>query len=113
APRQLRRPRAILAAPGGVGGAAGARPRRPHVGGLRDRAAAGGRPCRHGHRALLDASSLMSRGPLGPRPGKASSIPPPKTYTPAALASSMAACEASTTASKSSSGTTMASLGNE
>src|SRR5690606_38945440 len=40
-------------------------------------------------------------------------MPPPKTYTPAALASAITACEARTTASHSPSGTTIAAAGNE
>src|SRR5207244_11481087 len=45
--------------------------------------------------------------------GTASSIPPPKTYTPAAFASSITACPSRPTASHSPSGTTIAALGNE
>src|SRR6266550_1215436 len=44
--------------------------------------------------------------------GTASSIPPPKTYTPAAFASSITACASRPTASHSPSGTTIAALGN-
>src|SRR5690606_41336780 len=42
-----------------------------------------------------------------------SSIPPPKTYTPASFASWMTACDSSHTAAKSSSDSTIAALGNE
>src|SRR6185369_245188 len=45
--------------------------------------------------------------------GTASSIPPPKTYTPAAFAPSITACESRPTAFNSLSGTTIAALGNE
>src|SRR4051794_14302362 len=45
--------------------------------------------------------------------GTASSIPPPKTYTPAAFASSITACASRPTASHSPSGTTIAALGKE
>src|SRR6476660_4040915 len=45
--------------------------------------------------------------------GSASSIPPPKTYTPAAFASSITACASRPTASHSPSGTSMAALGKE
>src|SRR6478752_173990 len=45
--------------------------------------------------------------------GTASSIPPPKTYTPAAFASSITACASRPTCSISPSGTTIAALGNE
>src|SRR6476469_9188357 len=45
--------------------------------------------------------------------GTVSSIPPPKTYTPAAFASSITACASRPTASHSPSGTPMAALGNE
>src|SRR5690349_16220482 len=45
--------------------------------------------------------------------GTVSSIAPPKTYTPAAFASSITACASRPTASHSPSGTTMAALGKE
>ena len=45
--------------------------------------------------------------------GTASSMPPPKTYTPAAFASSITACASRPTASHSPSGTTIAALGKE
>src|SRR5712691_9295054 len=45
--------------------------------------------------------------------GTASSIPPPKTYTPAAFASSITACASRPTAPHSPSGTTIAALGKE
>src|SRR4030095_9137025 len=45
--------------------------------------------------------------------GTASSIPPPKTYTPAAFALSTTACASRPTPPHSPSGTTIAALGNE
>src|SRR5690606_29871494 len=45
--------------------------------------------------------------------GTPSSMPPPKTYTPAAFASSITAWESRTTSSHSPSGTTIAALGKE
>ncbi len=45
--------------------------------------------------------------------GTLSSMPPPKTYTPAALASSMTACESSDTCGSSSAVTRIAELGKE
>src|SRR5436190_14027040 len=45
--------------------------------------------------------------------GTASSIPPPKTYTPAAFASSITACASRPTVSHWPSGTTIAALGKE
>src|SRR5215470_9449583 len=45
--------------------------------------------------------------------GTPSSIPPPKTYTPAAFASSITACASRPTVTNSPSGTTIAALGKE